>query len=70
MNIDVKQQITQIPCGSLLIQSNMETAKIIFAIVFGIVFLAWIAIEVVLLISLAESDAKPNPYEDITSIDL
>lgn len=65
-------KFSQSPAAPFLIQSNMETAKIIFAIVFGIVFLAWIAIEVVLLISLAKSDAKPNPNpdEDITSIDL
>jgi len=72
MNIDVKQ-ITQIqPSGSLLIESIMETAKIIFAVVVGILFIAWIAIEVVLLIAMAKSDAKPSldPNDDITEIDL
>ena len=50
----------------------METAKIIFAVVVGILFIAWIAIEVVLLIAMAKSDAKPSldPNDDITEIDL
>lgn len=50
----------------------METAKTIFLIVFGIICVLWLVVDILVLIALAKSDAKPNPDpdEEITNIDL